>query len=55
MVTHNKCEFCIAEENTTVHIFYECQYTSEVWKKNENYFVTQTNLSVKLEVKDVIL
>lgn len=31
----NKCEFCEDEEETIIHLFYEYQYTSEIWKEVE--------------------
>lgn len=51
----NKCEFCEDEEETIIHLFYEYQYTSEIWKEVEEQLDTKTKYTVKLEAKDVIL
>ena len=50
----NKCEFCKIEEETIIHLFWECQYTMVFWKKVENYLNIQQNHEIKLEAKDVI-
>lgn len=47
----NKCDFCENQEDTTKHLFYECQYQDS--GKKQDYFDTQTNYLIKLEANDL--
>lgn len=51
----NKCEFCKIEEETIIHLFWECRYSVEFWKNIENYLNIQKKHEIKLEAKYVIL
>ena len=53
--TDVKCAFCHVEEETTMHLFFECQFSQVFWKKMENYITLQSNLLINLKAKDVLL
>lgn len=43
-----KCYFC-GENETDIHLFYECEYTKEIIKKGEDIILNKTNFREKIE------
>ena len=49
------CDFCLIEEESIYHLFYDCDVVSRFWKTLESYWQRNTKMQISLTRRDVIL
>ena len=54
-VLSNLCTFCGSESETINHLFYECSFTSQLWKEFETFWSLLSRERVDLIFQDVLL
>ena len=51
----NLCTFCNMEEETTLHLFCECNYVSSLWDDFNAWLSEKFHDNISLQKKDIIL
>ena len=49
------CAFCQTSRETLEHFFYLCSFSTDLWTKFENFWLTVTTEQIKLEYINIIL